>query len=119
MHSITYVHFCSPRHINSYISSIHYTSPDLVREEAVEHEKANTFYQELKHKHHNPVKVHHSTYIKASYLDSLATNDQERHFKHDAHLDRMYNSKRSTWDVYKHQLDEVKTPSEVDGKICS
>ena len=116
---------CIPYHMSTFfiVSFRSYpfycTSLDLAKEEAVKHEKANTFYQELKHKHHHPVQVHHSTYIKASYLDSLAANDQERHFKHDAHLDTMYNSKRSTWDVYKHQLEEVKTPSEVDGKICS
>ena len=103
----------------THILSMHCTSLDLAKEEAVKHEMANTFYQELKHKHHHPVQVHHSTYIKASCLDSLATNDQERHFAHDMHLDTVYNSKRSTWDVYKHQLDEVKTPSEVDGKIFS
>lgn len=32
------------------------------------------------------------------------------------YLDTLSNAKASTWDVYKHQLDDAKPDSEVDGK---
>jgi len=89
------------------------------REDAVEDTKvrqATRFFQEQKYRqHHHPVHVAHSKYEKASYLDTLAINEM---IANDDNVPRGYldtlNAKASTWDVYKHQLEDVHPVNEVD-----
>lgn len=89
----------------------------LVDTEEVKLEKANQFFQEQKYKqHHHPVHVSHSKYEQTGYLDKLAINDETKHDVPRGYLDTLSDAKASTWDVYKHQLEDAKPPSEVDGK---
>jgi hypothetical protein len=77
--------------------------------------KANRFFQEKKYKqHHHPVHARHSKYEETTYLDTLPINEEKRHEMPKGYLDTLSSAKASTWDAYKHQLDEVKPASEVD-----
>ena len=114
------------KHVNLQSSHLSCCSHKLLHEqvvyreeEAIKLEKANKAFVNQKYKqHHHPVHVAHSTYIKTAYLDALPINNEEE--EHDAwperYLDTLnYNAKRSTWDVYKDKLEEVKPVSEADG----
>ena len=80
-------------------------------------QKGTQFFQEQKYKqHHHPVHTTRSKYEKPTYLDTLPINEEAKHDTPTRYLDTLTDAKRSTWDVYKHQLDEVKPLNEVDGK---
>ncbi|KAL7530516.1 hypothetical protein ACHAXR_007317 [Thalassiosira sp. AJA248-18] len=77
--------------------------------------EANRFFLEQKYKqHHHPVHVAHTKYEKSNYLDTLPINEEEKHDMPKGYLDTLSNAKKSTWGVYKHQLDEAKPLNEVD-----
>mmetsp|Transcript_28595 Transcript_28595/g.60996 ORF Transcript_28595/g.60996 Transcript_28595/m.60996 type:complete len:450 (+) Transcript_28595:85-1434(+) len=87
---------------------------DNHEEEDVKLRKANESFLEQKYKqHHHPVHVSHSKYEQAAYLDTLAINEEEMHDMPKGYLDTLSDGKRSTWDEYKHQLDNAKPASEV------
>mmetsp|Transcript_16469 Transcript_16469/g.34790 ORF Transcript_16469/g.34790 Transcript_16469/m.34790 type:complete len:369 (+) Transcript_16469:489-1595(+) len=78
-------------------------------------EKASHFFQEQQYKqHHHPVHVTRSKYETPNYLDSLSINEGARHDVPKGYLDTLNNAKASTWDAYKHQLEEAKPTSEID-----
>jgi len=77
-------------------------------------QKANKSFQDQKYKqHHHPLHVVHSKYEQVLYLDTLAVNEEEMHDVPQGYLDTL-STTTSTWDVYKHQLDDVKPASEID-----
>ncbi len=81
-------------------------------------EQASKFFREKQYKqHHHPVHALHSKYEETSYLDSIAINKGAKHDMPTVYLDTLSNAKSSSWDVYKHKLEDAKLPNEVDGKL--
>ena len=101
---------------NTYTLHLHSHSIDNHKTEEAKLEKANQYFREQQYKqHHHPVHVSQSK-LDNSYLEALAINEEEGHDTPKKYVDTLSDAKTSTWDVYKHQLEEVKPYNEVDGK---